>query len=94
MESFEVFLSSRRKYNTLGLRLLHHGCGKMPKTYKHLNLNERDILGVLKSKARSFPEISIVLRRSPRSLSRELKRNAHLVYNGSYLSHRAQERAD
>lgn len=66
----------------------------MPKTYKHLNTNERDLLAVLKSKGKSLREISKFLKRSPSTLSRELKRNAPPVYTGYYLSHKAQERAD
>ena len=66
----------------------------MPKTYKHLDANERDILAVLKSNGRSLREISTILKRSPSTLSRELQRNAPPVYTGYYLSHKAQERAD
>jgi IS30 family transposase len=66
----------------------------MPKTYKQLNPNERDILAVLKSKGKSLREIATVLKRSPSTLSRELKRNAPPVYTGYYLAHKAQERAD
>jgi IS30 family transposase len=66
----------------------------MPKTYKHLDANERDILAVLKSKGRSLREISTILKRSPSTLSRELERNTPPVYTGYYLSHKAQERAD
>lgn len=66
----------------------------MPKTYKQLNPNERDILAVLKSKGKSLREIASVLKRSPSTLSRELKRNAPPIYTGYYLSHKAQDRAD
>ena len=66
----------------------------MPKTYKQLNPNERDILAVLKSKGKSLREIASVLNRSPSTLSRELKRNAPPIYTGYYLSHKAQDRAD
>src|SRR4030066_1263655 len=66
----------------------------MPKTYKHLDANERDILAVLKSKGKSLREISTILKRSPSTLSRELKRNVPPVYTGYYLAHKAQERAD
>jgi len=66
----------------------------MPKTYKQLNPNERDILAVLKSKGRSLREIAAVLKRSPSTLSRELKRNAPPIYTGYYLSHKAQGRAE
>lgn len=66
----------------------------MPKTYRQLNPNERDILAVLKSKGESLREIARVLKRSPSTLSRELKRNAPPVYTGYYLAHKAQERAN
>jgi len=66
----------------------------MPKTYRQLNPNERDLLAVLKSKGKSLREIATVLKRSPSTLSRELKRNAPPVYTGYYLAHKAQERAN
>ena len=66
----------------------------MPKTYRQLNPNERDIVAVLKSKGDSLREIARVLKRSPSTLSRELKRNAPPVYTGYYLAHKAQERAN
>lgn len=66
----------------------------MPKTYKHLSIEERDILAVLKSQGHSIRQIAAVLNRSPSTLSRELTRNAPPVYTGYYLSHKAQQRAD
>ena len=66
----------------------------IPKTNEHLNANERDLLAVLRSKGKSLREIAEILKRSPSTLSRELKRNAPPVYTGYYLSHKAQERAD
>src|SRR5512136_2085489 len=66
----------------------------MPKTYRQLNPNERDILAILKSKGKSLREIASVLKRSPSTLSRELKRNAPPIYTGYYLSHKAQDRAE
>ncbi len=66
----------------------------IPKTYEHLDTNERDLLAVLKSKGKSLREIAQILKRSPSTLSRELKRNAPPVYTGYYLPHKAQERAD
>jgi IS30 family transposase len=65
----------------------------IPKTYEHLDTNERDLLAVLKSKGKSLREIAEILKRSPSTLSRELKRNTPPVYTGDYLSHKAQERA-
>lgn len=66
----------------------------MPKSYKHLNSHERDLLAVLKSKGQSLRAIAAVLGRSPSTLARELKRNAPPVYTGYYLAHKAQARAD
>ena len=66
----------------------------MPKTYKHLSAEERDIIAVLKSKGHSLRHIAKVLKRSPSTVSRELKRNAAPVYTGYYLAHKAQQRAD
>lgn len=66
----------------------------MPKTYKHLNADERDILTVLKNKGHSSREIAKVLNRSPSTISRELKRNAPAIYKGYYLPHKAQQRAE
>jgi len=66
----------------------------MPKTYKHLSIEERDILAVLKSQGHSLRQIATVLNRSPSTLCRELKRNAPPVYTGYYLAHKAQARAD
>jgi len=66
----------------------------MPETYRQLNPNERDILAVLKSKGKSLREIASILKRSPSTLSRELKRNAPPINTGYYLSHKAQDRAE
>jgi len=66
----------------------------MPKAYKHLKVEERDMLAVLKSQGRSLRQIAKALKRSPSTLCRELKRNAPPVHTGYYLPHKAQERAD
>ena len=66
----------------------------MPKTYKHLSIEERDILAVLRSQGHSLRGIARFLNRSPSTISRELRRNAPPVNTGYYLSHRAQQRAD
>ena len=65
----------------------------MPKPYKHLTNHERDLLSVLKSKGQSVREIAEALKRSPATISRELKRNAPPVHTGYYLAHKAHERA-
>jgi IS30 family transposase len=64
----------------------------MKKNYKHLCVEERDCLSVLKGKGLSLRAISLVLKRSPSTLSRELKRNAPPIRSGYYLSHRAHQR--
>jgi len=66
----------------------------MPKTHKHLNVEERDVLAVLKTQGHSLREIAKTLKRSPSTLCRQLKRNAPPVYAGYSLPHKAQERAD
>jgi IS30 family transposase len=76
------------------LRLSQYDCDIMPKTYKQLSAEERDILAILKSQGHSLRQIAQVLKRSPSTLSRELKRNAPPVYTGYYLAHKAQQRAD
>lgn len=65
----------------------------MPKSYKHLTNHERDLISVLKSNGKSVREIAQVLKRSPATISRELKRNAPPVNSGYYLAHKAHERA-
>jgi len=65
----------------------------MPKSYTHITNDERDLLSVLKSQGQSVRGIAKTLKRSPATISRELKRNAPPVHTGYYLSHKAQERA-
>ena len=65
----------------------------MPKTYKHLNEEERDILAVLRGEGQSLREIARHLKRDPGTVSRELARNAAPVNTGYYLPHKAHERA-
>lgn len=76
------------------LRHLRYAIDIMPKTYKHLSPEERDLLAVLKSNGHSIRQIAKVLKRSPSTISRELNRNAPPVYKGYYLAHKAQQRAD
>ncbi len=63
----------------------------MGKGYRHLSLEERDRITEMKSGGMSLRAIAKELRRSPSTLSRELKRNATPSYK-VYLSHRAHER--
>ena len=64
----------------------------MPKTYKHLNSEERDLIAVLKSKGYSLRAMAKTLQRNPGTLSRELCRNAPPVRQGYYLLHKAHDR--
>jgi IS30 family transposase len=66
----------------------------MPRTYKHLDHHERDLLAVLKSQGQSLRQIAKALGRDPGTLSRELRRNAPPVHTGYYLAHKAQKRSD
>jgi IS30 family transposase len=65
----------------------------MPKSYKHLTQDDRDLISILKSKGKSIREIARALNRDPATISRELKRNAPPVYTGYYLAHKAHTRA-
>src|SRR5258708_7845992 len=64
----------------------------MKKNYKHLGVEERDHLAVLKGKDHGIREIARILKRSPSSISRELKRNAPPINTGYYLAHRPHQR--
>jgi IS30 family transposase len=64
----------------------------MKNNYKHLSVEERDHLAVLKGKGYGVRDIARALKRSPSSISRELKRNAPPINTGYYLAHRAHQR--
>jgi len=64
----------------------------MPKSYKHLNAEERDLLAVWKGEGQSLRAIARRLGRDPATLSRELKRNAPPIRKRRYLPHKAQAR--
>lgn len=66
----------------------------MTTTYSHFSPDERDQLAVLRAEGASLRHIASILRRSPSSLSRELRRNSAPIYKGAYFSRRAQLRAD
>ena len=57
-----------------------------------MSLKERDSITEMKSEGMSLRAIAKELRRSPSTISRELKRNGTSAYR-VYLSHRAHERA-
>ena len=65
----------------------------MKKTYEHLNLQERELLSILRAEGKSIREIAQILKRSPSTLSRELKRNAPEINKSYYLAHRAHQRS-
>lgn len=66
----------------------------MNNNYKHLSVEERDKLAVLRGKGLSIRSIAESLGRSHSSLVRELKRNAPPIHSGYYLAHKAQKRAE
>jgi IS30 family transposase len=66
----------------------------MAKNYKHLSKHERDRIAVWRGQGLSLREIARRLKRSPATLSRELKRNSAPIYTDCYLAHRAQARAE
>jgi len=65
----------------------------MSKTYKHLSLEERDLIAVLKAEGRSYGGIARIIGRDKSTISRELKRNAPSKNKGYYLGHKAHGRA-
>ncbi len=65
----------------------------MTTTYSHLSPDERDQLAVLRAQGASLRRIAFILRRSPSSLSRELRRNSAPIRKGVYFSAKAQLRA-
>lgn len=66
----------------------------MPKPYQQLNQEERDCLSVFKAQGKSVRKIAELIGRAPSTVSRELRRNAPPIYQGYYLPHKAQARAD
>lgn len=65
----------------------------MRNNFKHLTAEERDFLAVMFSEGTSIREIAQRLKRSPSTISRELRRNVPPIKTGYYLSHKAHERA-
>jgi IS30 family transposase len=66
----------------------------MPRPYKQLTKEDRDRLSLFKAQGKSLREIAGLIGRDVSTVSRELRRNAAPVYQGCYLAHKAQERAD
>src|SRR6266545_3130853 len=70
-------------------------------SYKHLGLDEREILFALKSQGKSLREIAKILKRSDTTLGRELKRNrtgkgkvSNEYLSMEYLPCKAQQKSD
>lgn len=61
--------------------------------YSHLRPLERDELALYRAQGKSLRFIARMLRRSPATISRELRRNAPPIYKGHYCPHPAQARA-
>ncbi|MFH0876751.1 MAG: IS30 family transposase [Candidatus Omnitrophota bacterium] len=66
----------------------------MKKTYKQLNIYERELLSILRGRGESLRDIAKILKRSPSTLSRELQRNTPEIRKGCYIPHRAQARCE
>lgn len=60
--------------------------------YTQLSLTEREKISIFKAQNKSIRVIAKELGRHPSTISRELRRNAPLVYKGYYLGHKADER--
>ena len=65
----------------------------MKKRYRHLSLEEREKLSIMKAEGRGPSEIGRLMGRDRKTIERELLRNAPPVYQGYYLPHKAHERA-
>jgi len=65
----------------------------MKSSYKHLSIEERDKLAVLRSQGWSLRAMAREIGRDVSTLSRELKRNAPPIHAGYYLAHKADMRA-
>jgi IS30 family transposase len=65
----------------------------MATTFKHLSIEDRDKLAVLRSQGLSLRAIAQAIGRNVGTVSRELKRNTPPVNSGYYLAHKAHDRA-
>lgn len=65
----------------------------MGNNYNQLNIEDRVMIGMLKTEGKSAREIGRELGRSHSTILRELKRNAPAIYKGYYLAHKADQRA-
>lgn len=62
------------------------------KKKKHLTIDEREVISQMRASGRSLTEISGVLGRDKSVISRELKRNSHLIKK-TYIAHIADKKA-
>lgn len=62
--------------------------------HSHLDITERESIGLLKAEGKTEREIGRLLGRSHTTIGRELENNTPPVNKGYYLAHKAQERAD
>lgn len=65
----------------------------MGKIYNQLNIDDREMIAVLKAQGKSARQIGKAIGRSHSTVVRELKRNSAPIYKCWYLSHKAEERA-
>jgi len=67
---------------------------KAAKKYSHLSPAEREEISIGLENGKKLCEIALLLKRSPSTISRELKRNSPLKNNVRYRANRAQLKAD
>jgi IS30 family transposase len=67
---------------------------KGEKKYSHLNLAEREEIAIYLEKGMKQYEIALILKRSPSTISREIRKNISCKYLKQYRANRAQRRAD
>lgn len=68
----------------------------MEKTYKHLTQEEREHIGILNEKGEGIRAIAKVVGRSPSTISREMRRNAHrgvIPFPNDYYAYIAHRKA-
>lgn len=61
--------------------------------HSHLNLGEREEIGIMLAQGKSYREIGKAMGRHHTTISRELQNNAPPIHKGYYLAHKAHERA-
>ncbi len=61
--------------------------------YNQLTSQERDLLGIMLAKGKSYSKIAINLGRNKSTISREINRNGSKIRKKHYLPHKAQSRS-